>query len=166
MLQFNYMWQLFTLGGLVLEETQHVVDKIIVVADKKLDILVASFYRNLVYFLIALLSGLTGIFGNMSLLLNWPILLVGTLGVGSGITYTYLLQKIELTGYVAISYVTPFLFLFVDVFLLKAPLLLLCLLYPAQQLFKLKAEEDFKKTSLLQKIIATILLLAGAWLTS
>lgn len=113
------MWQIFALGALILGEIEYVADKVIVVSDKAIDSILASFYRNFVYFLLALLVGLTGIVGHIRIFLPWPVLVVAGLSVFSGIFYTYLLKKIEVTGSSAVTYAVPFLFLLVDVFVVK-----------------------------------------------
>ncbi len=85
-----------------------------------IDTIVATFYRNVAYCLIALVVGLTGILGPMVLVINWPIVLVGALFVGSALFYTYLLKHVELTGSSALDYSRPILFLIVDVLIFQA----------------------------------------------
>ena len=92
------MWQLYALAAIIFEAADEIVDKIVIVGDLAIDTLVASFYRNAVYFLIAVAVGLTGIIGPITFVISWPIVLVGILFIGSVISYTYLLKHIELTG--------------------------------------------------------------------
>ena len=116
------MWQLLTLTALFFGSTEQIIDKIVVVGYKTMDTLVASFYRNFVYFVIAVVLGLTGVFGKVQIFFSWPILLLALLSIGNAIFYTYLLKNIELTGSAAIGYATPFLFLLIDVFVVKSPI--------------------------------------------
>lgn len=114
------MWQLYALGALIFQAGEEIVDKIVVISDLAIDTLVATFYRNAAYFLIALVVGLSGILGPMTFLLSWPIVLVGLFFIGSALFYTYLLKHIELTGASALGYTRPIIFLLVDVWILKA----------------------------------------------
>jgi len=114
------MWQLFTFGALIFESAEEVVDKIIIVGDMAINSAVATFYRNLIYFLFAAVLGLTGIFGHLSFLMTWPIVFVGLLATGSSVFYTYLLKHVELTGSSALNYARPAIFLLIDILVLKA----------------------------------------------
>jgi len=114
------MWQLYALGALIFQAGEEIVDKIVIVGDLAIDSLVATFYRNVAYCLIALVVGLTGILGPMILLVNWPIIVVGTLFIGSALFYTYLLKHVELTGASALDYSRPILFLLVDILIFQA----------------------------------------------
>lgn len=114
------MWQIFTFGALIFESGEEVLDKIIIVGDAAINSIAATFYRNLIYFLFAAVFGFAGLFGHLVFLVNWPILLVGLLAVGSSVFYTYLLKHVELTGSSALSYSRPAIFLLVDIFIFKA----------------------------------------------
>mgnify|MGYP001561665083 FL=1 len=116
------MWQIFTIGALIFEAAETTADKVIMVANKKLDTLTTSFYRNFIYFFISLVIGITGLAGEMHFSFGWPLILAAALGVVSSIFYTILLKKVEMTGVAAVSYATPFLFLLADVFIIQAPL--------------------------------------------
>ena len=115
------MWQIYALGSIIFEAGEEVVDKIVIVSDLAINTVVATFYRNAAYFLIAVVVGITGILGHMTFLISWPIILVGCLFIGSALFYTYLLKHIELTGSSALGYSRPIVFLLVDIFILKAP---------------------------------------------
>lgn len=119
------MWQLLTLASIFLTTSENIIDKVVMVTDKAMDTLLASFYRNGLVFLFSVALAVTGIFGQLHIFLNWVVLLLSVLWIGQGIFYTYLLKHIELTGSSALSYITPFFFLLVDVLALKAPITLL-----------------------------------------
>lgn len=104
------MWQLFALGSQIFSAAEEVVDKVIIVSDMAINSIVATFYRNLIYFAIAALIGATGILGPMRLLISWPIVIVGALSVGTALFYTYMLKHVELTGSMALSYSRPIVF--------------------------------------------------------
>ena len=116
------MWQILALTSLLFSTTENVIDKIVVVTSSKMDTLLASFYRNFLFFILTGLVALTGIFGRLTFFYSWPIVIFAALSLGSGIFYTYLLKNIELTGAAALGYATPFLFLLVDVFAIKSPI--------------------------------------------
>src|SRR4051812_47035612 len=109
------MWQVYALGSLLFQAGEEVIDKIVIVGDLAIDTIVATFYRNVAYCLIALVVGLSGILGPITFLFSWPIFLVGALFIGSAVFYTYLLKHVELTGSSALDYSRPVLFLLVDV---------------------------------------------------
>src|SRR5688572_14223682 len=98
------MWQLYALGAMVFGAAEEAVDKIIIVSDLAINTIVATFYRNLIYFLLAVLIGLTGVVGSLTFVISWPIALVGLLSVGSAVFYTYMLKHVELTGAGGLDY--------------------------------------------------------------
>jgi|SRR5579872_193807 len=116
------MWQLLTLAAIFFGSTEQVIDKIVVVGYKAVDTLIASFYRNFLFFIFTVIFGVLGIFGHLRLFYSWPIILLAILGVCNGLFYTYLLKNIELSGAAAINYATPFIYLLLDVFVLKSPI--------------------------------------------
>lgn len=116
------MWQIFTIGALIFNAAEITADKIIMVANRKFDTLVTSFYRNFVFFAISLAVGVSGLVGALHFRFEWSLLLVAALGLTRSIFYTILLKKVEMTGAAAIGYVTPFLFLMTDVLIIRAPI--------------------------------------------
>jgi drug/metabolite transporter (DMT)-like permease len=116
------MWQIFTVAALVFNAAEITTDKVIMVANNKLDTLVASFYRNIIFLILSVAIGATGLVGVMHLRFDWPLVAVGGLELIGSIFYTILLKKVEMTGAAAIGYIAPFLFLLVDVFVIRAPL--------------------------------------------
>jgi len=115
------MWQIFAFGAIVLDACAETVDKIVIVGDMAINTIVATFYRNVAYYVIAVAIGLTGLVGPMHLLFSWPVLLVGLSYIGSACFYTYMLKHVELTGSSALGYARPAIFLLADITLLKAP---------------------------------------------
>lgn len=115
------MWQIFTLGALIFNSAETAADKAIMVADRKLDTLATSFYRNLMFFGLSFILGITGIVGVMEFRFESLLLLVAFFELIGSIFYTILLKKVEMSGAAAIGYATPFLFLVVDLFILKTP---------------------------------------------
>jgi uncharacterized membrane protein len=116
------MWQIFTIAALVFNAAETTADKVIMVANDTLDTMVASFYRNLVFLILSLIVGITGLVGAVQFRLEWPLVLVAILELIGSIFYTILLKRVEMTGAAAIGYIAPFLFLLVDVFIVRAPL--------------------------------------------
>jgi uncharacterized membrane protein len=111
------MWFLFAAGSLVLTAFEEAIDKIVVVSDKAMDTLAATVWRNFIWGLWIGVFGLLGFFGTISVSVSLFMVLIGVLWTGSGIFYTYLLKRIEVTSEAAISYIAPFLYLVIDVFL-------------------------------------------------
>ncbi len=119
------MWQLYVLGSLFASATEHVIDKAALVKNTQVDFLVATFWRPFLFLTATVVIGLLGWLGPLQFFFHWSILLLAPIGAFSSIFYTYLLQKVELTSTVAASYITPFLFLFIDTVFLHAPLSLI-----------------------------------------
>ena len=108
------MWQLYALGSLFASASQSVADKVAIVADRRIDSLVATFWRLLLFFVFTLVIGLFGWLGTIQFSFNWVILLVAMAGICNSLIYTSLLRRIEITGIGAITYLSPFLFLLID----------------------------------------------------
>lgn len=116
------MWQLSTLASLFFNAAETATDKLTMVADRKLDAVVTSFYRCFIFAMLAVAVGATGLIGRLEFRLSWPIIIVALLEIGTSIFYSILLKRVEMTGAAAFSYITPFLFLLIDVFIISAPL--------------------------------------------
>lgn len=116
------MWQLYVLFALTLDSVEHVVDKVAMVKDRAIDTLIASFHRTSLYFAFSTLLGLLGVFGPLRFYFGWQTIVVTVLWMVGTYAYSHLLKKIEVTGSSILSYITPSVFLFVDVFCLNAHL--------------------------------------------
>ena len=116
------MWIFFAIGSLVLNSFETTTDKIALVGDKVMDYLAASFWRVFLFCLFYGLLGLTGTVGKLHIFLPLPLLIIGIFCASSSIFYTKLLKQIEATGYAVLSYMAPVLYLFVDIFIIKAHL--------------------------------------------
>lgn len=116
------MWQLYVLGSLVFNSAENVIDKNALVENTRVDFWVATFWRPFLFFIATAAIGLLGWLGPLHFFFHWTILLLAPVGAFSSIFYTYLLQKVELTATVAATYITPFLFLFIDTTFLHTPL--------------------------------------------
>jgi drug/metabolite transporter (DMT)-like permease len=112
------MWQLYALGSLIASSGESVVDKIAIVADRRIDSLVATFWRLALFFLFTIVIGFFGWLGGIQFSFNTLIVLVAAMGIGNSLIYTYLLRRVEITGIGAITYLSPFLFLIIDTRLL------------------------------------------------
>jgi drug/metabolite transporter (DMT)-like permease len=108
------MWQLYVLGSLVASACESVVDKFAIASNRKIDSMVATFWRAVFFALFALVIGWTGLFGGLQLSFAPVIFLVAVAGIINSLFYTYLLRHIEVLGIGAMSYLAPFLFLVVD----------------------------------------------------
>jgi len=108
------MWQLYALASLFASSGESVVDKIAIVGDRRIDSLVATFWRIALFFFFTLVIGFFGWLGGVQFSFNLLILLVASMGIGNSHIYTYLLRRVEITGIGAISYLSPFIFLAID----------------------------------------------------
>ena len=116
------MWQLYVLASLFASSGEYVTDKIAIVTDRRVDSVVATFWRMCFFTICVFIIGALGFLGGVSFTLNPLIILVGLIGVGNSLVYTYLLRRIEITGIGAISYLAPFLFLYIDTRILHTSL--------------------------------------------
>lgn len=109
------MWQLYVLGSLFASSGEYVTDKVAIVTNRRVDPLIASFWRMFFFVVCAGAIGALGWLGGVTFELNPLIVIVGIIGVGNSLAYTSLLRRVEVTGIGAISYLAPFLFLAIDV---------------------------------------------------
>ncbi len=116
------MWIIFAIGSLLAESIETAADKIALVTDETVDVLAATTLRVFFYCLVVGVVGWSGILGKLHVFIPAPILILGLLCGLSSIFYTYLLKHIEATGYAALSYASPILYLLIDTFIVKAHL--------------------------------------------
>ncbi len=109
------MWQLFVLGSLLAYAFEGVIDKLALVEDRRIDSLVATFWRVICFSLATFCLGLTGWLGHVQGLFPPILLPLVLMAVVSSLSYTYVLRRLEVTGIGAIGYLAPFAFLFIDV---------------------------------------------------
>jgi uncharacterized membrane protein len=112
------MYILVALAAVVFEACMEAVDKIAIVKNTAIDLAGATFWRNIAFIIWIAIFGAIGIFGSITLLVTWPIMLLGLIFAGSAYFYTYLLKKIEVTSEAALSYASPALYLIIDAVLL------------------------------------------------
>jgi uncharacterized membrane protein len=108
------MWQLDVLGSLFASAGESVVDKVAFATDKRVDSMVATFWRIAFYTIFTIAIGLAGFLGGVHFLFAPIIWLVALAGIINSLFYTYLLRHIEVLGIGAMSYLAPFLFLAID----------------------------------------------------
>lgn len=116
------MWILFAVGALLCQGVEESIDKIAIVGDKAVDTFAASFWRNVIFWLWFVIVGISGLLGSLTFFISVPIVLMAALFMGSGIFYTYLLKRIEVTAAAALNYAVPFLYLFIDLVILRLSL--------------------------------------------
>lgn len=116
------MWQLYALSSLVAGALQNVADKAALVRDGHIDTVVATFWRNVLFWFFTVAVGYLGFFGELRIYFDWWIVLLGALAALSGYFYTYVLKRIEITGAVIETYLSPLAFLAIDLFVIHAPL--------------------------------------------
>ncbi|MDB5260108.1 MAG: hypothetical protein JWN37_339 [Candidatus Nomurabacteria bacterium] len=119
------MWQVFSLLGLFANAFENSLDKYSLINGKSLDYAITTFYRVVVFTAILVIFGLFWYGGNLSVLVDWRIILFGLLSALYGLSYTVALKKIEVTNIGTITYIGPAVFLLIDTVLLHVPLSLL-----------------------------------------
>ena len=116
------MWLYFVLGALIFHALEEAIDKITVVKDKTVNLLSATIWRNFFFWFWIVIFGVLGLFGHLEFFISWPIIGLAVMFLASGLFYTYTLKKIEITGMSAFSFISPSLYLLIDVVLLRLPL--------------------------------------------
>jgi drug/metabolite transporter (DMT)-like permease len=108
------MWQLDVLGSLFASAGESVVDKFALASDKKIDSMVATFWRLFFFTVITFGIGMTGFLGGVHMLFTPVVFLVAFTGILNSLFYTYLQRHIEVLGIGAMTYLAPLLFLIID----------------------------------------------------
>lgn len=116
------MWQLYALGSLFAAAGQGIVDKAAIVSDRKIDSMVATFWRIFFFTICTIVIGMTGLFGIIHFTFVPMVWIVATAGLVNSLFYTFMLRKIEIVSIVAITYLAPFAYLAVDTALLHTSL--------------------------------------------
>ena len=99
---------------------ENILDKAIVSKhETHLDSLVASFYRNFLFWIFAIIGGFIGIFGELHFFLTPLLVLTGIFWVFSSIIYDYFLKNIEVSRFAGLTYIFPLLLIFLDTLYFK-----------------------------------------------
>lgn len=109
------MWQLFALGSLVANAIAEAADKAAFVANKKVDGVVATFWRILFVAIMASIVGFAGWLGELSFTFSVPIILIGIASAIQSLAYTRILRTVEVVEIGALLYAMPLVFLFIDI---------------------------------------------------
>jgi len=113
------MWLLYALGSLIFNAAETTVDKVALVSSKTIDALSGTFLRVFLFCFYFGVGGAIGFLGTLRIFAPWPIIGIGIICAGSSLVYTYLLKRLEATGYTALSYLGPLLYLIIDTQFLK-----------------------------------------------
>lgn len=116
------MWQLFALVSVFANACENVADKAAIVLDRRINYAIATFWRNALFLLFATIVGVCGWLGEMHFYFGWSILVFSVFYIFSSYFYTYLLQRIEVTGIAVDTYIMPIVFLAIDTVILHAHL--------------------------------------------
>ncbi|MGV8162405.1 MAG: hypothetical protein ACP5N2_03695 [Candidatus Nanoarchaeia archaeon] len=110
------LWFFLAFLAVVFLSFETIIDKILVVGkEKTLDPVVASFFRNLAFFVAIALFGVLGIFGKMQFFVTLPIVILGALWIFSSLAYDFMLKNAEISRTSSISHIFPLLLLPLDV---------------------------------------------------
>ncbi|MCH2189260.1 EamA family transporter [Candidatus Gracilibacteria bacterium] len=111
-------WYILVLISVVCEALESVIDKILVVAkETQIDAMIASFFRNLGFFIFVCIAGVIGIFGPMEFFVSPGIVLLGMIWIINSLIYDTLLKHAELSRFSGILFLFPLLLLILDIFL-------------------------------------------------
>ena len=122
------MWQAYAVGSLVGNALENVIDKAAFVRDAHVDDIVATFWRQIAFFVLTLAVGIAGWMGPIHFFFSWELFGMCMLTVLSALAYTYMLRHVEVTGIALETYFLPLVFLVIDV-----PLILVS--FSATQIF-------------------------------
>lgn len=112
------VWFVWALLGAFFSSLEGIIDKKIVIKkEKSLDGTVASFYRNIAFYIFILLFGFSGLFGSVTLFIAVPIIIWAFFHVISSIIYDYFLKNSEIIRYNAITFVFPIFLILTDKFI-------------------------------------------------
>ena len=108
-------WYLWVFLSMIAGSFETVIDKVIVIKKpEKIDVLIATFYRNFGFFVLMTLVGFLGFFGELGFVFNIPFLILAIIWPLNSFAYDYFLRNIEVSRFNGIFYVFPLIFLFVD----------------------------------------------------
>lgn len=116
------MWQLYALGSILSTSFENVIDKVAVVRDGHIDDAVATLWRNAIFLFFTTVIGYVGVFGQLQLFFDWRVFGFAAMAALSGYLYTYMLKRIEVTGVQIETYLSPLLFLGIDIFVVHVAL--------------------------------------------
>jgi uncharacterized membrane protein len=113
------MWELLALGSLFALAIENIIDKASLVKYENVDIIVASFWRTVFFFLFITFFGVSFFPLGYLHFSFYPLLLIAApFSTISSLSYTLLLKKVEVTSLATLSYLTPVFFLIIDTHIL------------------------------------------------
>lgn len=109
------VWYVWVLLGVFFSSLERIIDKKLVInKERKLDGLLAAFYRNLAFYVFIIVLGLIGPFGEIKLFFVTLIIVWAFFHVFASIIYDYFLKTAEIVRYSSITFILPILLIFFD----------------------------------------------------
>lgn len=108
------MWQIFSLLGSFSNALENVLDKSSLTTDEKLDNTVVTFVRVFIFTVLLSVPGFLGFLGGINFYHTWSIMIFGLISALYSYSYTYALERIEVTTIGTIVYVGPVVYLLID----------------------------------------------------
>jgi uncharacterized membrane protein len=112
------MWQLYSFGAILFETLEETIDKATMVGHKSIDLLSATWIRNLIFLVITIIGAFVIDRGAPTILLSEPIIFLGILYAINAIFYSVLLKQIEITASSVLEKFIPLIFLPIDIFII------------------------------------------------
>lgn len=108
-------WYLWAFWSMAVGSFEEVIDKAVILKrQKKIDPLVATFYRNFAFFGLTALVGILGVFGKLSFAFNIHFLILAVLWPLNSLGYDYFLRNVEVSRFSGVLHIFPLIFLFAD----------------------------------------------------
>lgn len=109
------MWQIFCIGSLLCGTLDETIDKAVMVGNKSIGLLNATWIRNIIFLLITILGSVVINKELPSFIFSVPIIILGILYAVNSIFYTLVLKHVEISAYSIISNLLPLIFLPIDI---------------------------------------------------
>lgn len=116
------MWQAYSVLSSFFSAFEESIDKANIVRQKTIGLFAATWIRNVAYTVIAFFAALLIEGHGEKLLFTAPILMLGAVNAANSIFYTVLLQRLEITASGILFELTPFVFLFTDMYVTRSRL--------------------------------------------
>lgn len=152
------LWYTLVLIAVICEALESIIDKVLVVnKESKIDAVIASFFRNLGFFVFVCIAWVLWIFGPLEFFVTPAIVLLWVIWIVNSLIYDYVLRYTKLSQLTGITFIFPILLLIFDIFVFEESfsliqiIAILCVFFGAFQM-STGHSSDGKKSMLWVKI--------------